>query len=163
MLRIGALWQHGEEGIYHEHLATTICLEAIARLHTVIPPPAPGAPLALGGAPEGDPYMLPSLMAATVLADSGYRTMNLGANTPWGAFRKAVEANQPRLLWLAVLGHPGSDRQSMAEFLHEMAALPLEIVVGGSGVALPMPAWPASVHVLPNMEALAALAARRAG
>lgn len=67
MDRIGALWQHDERGIFFEHRATDICTEAVFQLHSALQPP-PGGPVAVGGAPTGDRYIVPSLAAATVLA-----------------------------------------------------------------------------------------------
>ena len=68
LAQIGTLWKHSEEGIFVEHVATGVCLEAVNRLRVLLPPPSSSAPVALGGAPSGDPYLLPSLMAATVVA-----------------------------------------------------------------------------------------------
>ncbi|MEX2400876.1 MAG: helix-turn-helix domain-containing protein, partial [Rhodothermales bacterium] len=62
--RLGELWRHGEEGIFVEHVATSICIEAVNEIRLLLPPPVDGAPVALGGAVAADPYILPSLMAA---------------------------------------------------------------------------------------------------
>ena len=50
---------------------------------------------------EGDPYVLPSLMVATVLSAAGWRAVNLGPNLPATALRAAFEEHQPALVWLS--------------------------------------------------------------
>jgi len=64
MHRIGELWAHDAEGIFIEHRATDACIQALAHLRSTLEP-VPRAPVAIGGAPEDDPYMLPSFMAAS--------------------------------------------------------------------------------------------------
>jgi hypothetical protein len=49
--RLGMLWKQGEEGIYVEHMATHICIEAINQLRLLIPEAKSDAPVALGGLP----------------------------------------------------------------------------------------------------------------
>ncbi|MDH3584128.1 MAG: hypothetical protein OER86_07925, partial [Phycisphaerae bacterium] len=76
MNRIGELWEHGDQGIFIEHRATDICLQALNQVRGLLGPAPPGAPVAVGGAPATDPYALPSLMAATTLASRGWSEMN---------------------------------------------------------------------------------------
>ena len=61
----GALWKHKEAGIFQEHRATDISIQALSRLRQVLPRPTKG-PRAVGCAPSGDPYILPSLAVATM-------------------------------------------------------------------------------------------------
>ena len=101
-VQIGELWQHQDDGIFIEHRAVDTCLGALSTLGSLIPKPPAEADLALGGAPSGDPYILPSLMAGLCLADKGFRTVNLGPDTPWDTFMTAAKQVRPRLLWVAV-------------------------------------------------------------
>lgn len=157
--RIGMLWLDDERGIYQEHIATTICLEALSEVRLLMPAPADGAPVALGGTPEHDPYLLPGVMVAAVLADAGYVTVNLGPQTPGVSFHHAVADHQPSLVWIAATATLTEEAE--AALIREVA-VPLHqqgiaVVVGGRGVEHQEAVWPSSVQVLGSMEELAAL------
>lgn len=100
MHALGELWRHDEGGVFVEHRGTDICLQALAQLRTTFEPRA-DAPVALGGAPEDDPYLLPTLLAATVIASAGMRAVNLGPDTPIAAMQAAVAHHAPRLVWIS--------------------------------------------------------------
>jgi hypothetical protein len=103
MERLGLLWHdRGEEGIYLEHRATQIGLRLLQELRSLQSPLPASAPLALGGAPAGDPYLLPSLAVAVVLESVGFTTANLGPETPDGAFVSAIENLRPSLVWISL-------------------------------------------------------------
>ncbi|MBS1121135.1 MAG: hypothetical protein H6Q90_3363 [Deltaproteobacteria bacterium] len=100
MSRIGELWHHHGAGVFVEHRATDTCLQALAHLRNTFEPPA-GAPIALGATPEDDPYILPSFMAATIVAAAGMRAINLGPDTPVSALQHAFTRHEPRLVWIS--------------------------------------------------------------
>lgn len=103
MERLGMLWHdRGEEGIYLEHRATQIGLRLLQELRALQSPLPASAPLALGGAPAGDPYLLPSLAVAIVLESVGFSTANLGPETPQSAFVSAIENLRPSLVWISL-------------------------------------------------------------
>jgi len=102
MTRIGELWLHQDWGIAVEHRATDISIRALTQLRFLLPPLAEDAPVALGGALETDPYLLPSLMAAGVVAEAGFRDVNLGPRTPIKTVQAAAEHYQAKLVWSAV-------------------------------------------------------------
>ena len=133
MSRVGELWQHSEEGIFLEHRATDICLQALLRIRVAIPAGSDDAPAAVGAAPAGDPYLLPSLMAATVLRDAGLRADNLGPNTPLEALRLAAEREKARLIWLSVSAEDAAEEISseLDEFAESAAARGTALVIGG--------------------------------
>jgi excisionase family DNA binding protein len=155
MYEIGELWQHEANGVFVEHRATDVCIQALARLRAMFEP-APDAPIAIGGAPEDDPYLLPSAMAALVLAAEGFRTVNLGADTPTAALHHAAAHHQPRLVWISASSPvPLAQAHEVAAFL---ASLPPGVVtvVGGRhraaiGAADPM------IHTAESMAELAAI------
>jgi MerR family transcriptional regulator, light-induced transcriptional regulator len=130
MHALGELWRHDEDGIFIEHRGTDICLQALAQLRNTFEPPA-DAPLALGGAPEDDPYLLPSFLAATVIASAGMRAVNLGPDTPIAALHAAVAHHAPRLVWIS--SSTVMPAQQAREIAAWIATLPSSIVavVGG--------------------------------
>lgn len=102
MHRVGSLWRDHSEGIAIEHQATDACIQALNALRGFIGEPTNDAPIAVGGGPADDPYLLPSLMAATVLGTEGYRDMNLGPQTPFDVLEETIDRVQPTIVWLSV-------------------------------------------------------------
>ncbi len=102
--RLGELWHEDKRGVMIEHRAVDIIVQTLNQLRGLIPAPEPSANLALGGAAEFDPYLVPTLMNALVLADAGWRQINFGPHTPTHVLRHATEDYQPRLVWLSCSG-----------------------------------------------------------
>jgi methylmalonyl-CoA mutase cobalamin-binding subunit len=101
-------------------------------------------------------------MAATVLADLGYRDINLGAHTPAATLLDAGEAHRPRIAWVAATaGDPfAEDQASWERALSEMHARGVRVVVGGQAVEHLLEApWPSGVRALASMAELAAFGA----
>lgn len=101
MTRLGEIWTHSPAGIFIEHRATDICVQAVQELRLLIDPPASRF-AAVGGAPPGDPYILASLLAATALTAEGGNAINLGADTPFDTLLMAAEHHAARFMWLSV-------------------------------------------------------------
>jgi excisionase family DNA binding protein len=136
MAAIGELWQHEPDGVFVEHRATDVCLQALGNLRTTFEPPAHG-PVALGGAPEDDPYLLPSAMAALVLAAAGLRAVNLGADTPTAALHRAVAHHHPRLVWISASSPvPLAQAHEIAAFLTALPAGTVALVGGRHRAAI---------------------------
>jgi MerR family transcriptional regulator, light-induced transcriptional regulator len=159
LVRIGGLWEHDEAGVFLEHRATETCLAALAELRLLVPPPAEGAPAAVGAAGPGDPYGVPSAMAALILADAGYAVRNLGADTPAEALLAAVRHYRPRVVWQSFSAAPRNPREAAASVrLLADAVGDGRVVIGGRGSgALPLAAHPA-IHRIGSMTELAAFA-----
>lgn len=102
MAALGELWLHDDNGIFIEHRGMDACLQAVTQLRGMMEQPPASAPLALGGCACGDPYLLPTQLAAMVAVEAGMRAVNLGPNTPVNAFASAVAEHQPALVWLSV-------------------------------------------------------------
>lgn len=160
MHRVGDLWRHDARGIFIEHRATDICLQAVAQLRPLQPPPAPAAPAAIGGAPAGDPYMLPSLLAATVLADAGYRVTNLGPQSPIEVLSDAAAEQEAPLVWLSVstVLPEKETRRALERLAARLKKSNAALLLGGRHAASVAPRPAANVHVLQSMSALAAYA-----
>lgn len=158
LARIGERWLHDADGVFCEHRATELCIQAIQQLRLLVAV-AEGAPVALGGAPGSDPYLLPTLGAATVLAGEGLDAVNLGADTPLAALERAAAALAPRLLWLSVTTPPPAELgREVARLARHLAPRGVQLVVGGqSARTLALPALP-NLHVHAAMAELAAFA-----
>ncbi len=157
LTRVGGLWEQRPDGIYVEHMATALCIEALSQIRLLLPAPGPEAPTAVGGGPSGDPYLLPNLMAAAVLAASGYHEINLGPNTPPVAFMHAVEAQRPALTWISFTAP--LDERAVAfqteHLLDPLAEAGIEVVIGGQQVAHWREKWPGTARQMSSMKDLA--------
>jgi excisionase family DNA binding protein len=103
MDHVGHDWESQRIDVWQEHRATQLCATAVYEMFTEVAPRAERKrPIALGGGPEGDPYHLASLLAQAALVDSGWEAVNLGPNTPFQSFTKALHELRPRLVWISV-------------------------------------------------------------
>ena len=132
MTRAGELWRSDGTGILAEHLATQTAIQALNRLRALLRP-GPNDFVAVGGAPSGDPYLLPSLAAAAVVESEGFQAVNLGPETPVSTLALGMAARKPRLIWISlsvVAGAEALRRQvlGLAEDARRRGAL---LVVGG--------------------------------
>jgi excisionase family DNA binding protein len=136
MTQVGELEARGVIGIHHEHLATQRLWAILMELHALLPEPGERAPLALGGAPEGDPYLLPGLTVELTLLDLGWRALNLGPETPMPVLAQAVREHRPRLVWLSITARrPAPSLVDAYPLVAEAArARHAGIIVGGQGV-----------------------------
>jgi len=158
MTAIGELW-HDPAGIMLEHRATDMCMQALRQLKMLLPE-SDNMLVAVGGAPEADPYAMATLAAAVVLSAEGFRAENLGPDTPFAALRKAVETLEPRLLWISVSSAPDRERlfDEIQRLARDTAPLSLSVVAGGrllSGATLPSEP---NLHIGHSMAELAAFA-----
>ncbi|MEM1444983.1 MAG: helix-turn-helix domain-containing protein [Planctomycetota bacterium] len=164
MSRMGEQWHcDGARGIYLEHRATDTILQAMTALRAIVGQPTSGttdeqpAPVALGGAPSGDPYLLPSIAIALTLCEQGLHEINLGPDTPVEALVAAAQQYQPRLLWLScsvtdVRPKPAA-LVSLLDYLDEHQAV---LVTGGRGfIEKPLKPHP-RVKLCDSMTELAA-------
>lgn len=139
--RLGELWKHGPEGIYLEHHASDICVQALNQLRLLLVQEQP-VRVAIGGAPAGDPYIIPSLSVATVLTAEGFDAINLGPNTPFEAFEAAVRRQKPQLAWLTISHVADRERleSRIISFALELSARNIILTIGGGAckeIALP--------------------------
>lgn len=135
MVRVGEAWDGATAGVYVEHRATSIALQALDRLTPFLDlaPESGAAPVALGGAVAGDPSVLPSLMASAVLTSEGFRTVDLGANTPVQAFAEAVDDVAPTLVWMSVsyLADEARQPQEIRQLVARLTGRGVGVLLGG--------------------------------
>lgn len=165
MSLVGELWKHEGRGILLEHRATDICLSLVTSLRSLLPPPPDAAPLAIGGAPAGDPYQIPSLMAATVLAEAGVRDVNFGPGTPLDLLVAEAALTGAKLVWLSVsaVSDAKALRAGIKRLATRLSAHGVELVIGGHGLADVLPRVVPNVHSMRSLDELAAFAHGLAG
>ncbi|MFT5049820.1 MAG: excisionase family DNA binding protein [Chlamydiales bacterium] len=132
MARIGSLWADGQQGIYVEHRATQILLRIMDQIDALFEPPADGL-IAMGGSIDGDPSVLPSRMASTVLASEGFCSVNLGGDIPAAAFLEAADKLGAQIVWVSVSYVSDVRRQSHAvtRLVDQLAERGLSCILGG--------------------------------
>jgi MerR family transcriptional regulator, light-induced transcriptional regulator len=133
MNHVGNLWYKDRQGIAVEHVATDVFLQAFHQIRALVPPAGPGAPQALGAAFSGDPYALPSLMAATILADLSFEVTHLGPDTPPDVLAQAAEDRNADLVWISVTAEMSESaiREAAAMLSARLASVGTRIVIGG--------------------------------
>ena len=131
---VGHDWEAGKIDVWQEHRGTQLCAAALYDLKEHLEARAEKKrPMAIGGAPEGDPYLLPTLLAQYVLLDAGWEAVNLGPNTPLTSLAKAVKELQPRLLWISVtyLDNPAAFMESYKELYRVAERQGVAVAAGG--------------------------------
>ncbi len=160
MRDIGEEWHRDPAGIAIEHRATDLCLHALSVARSLVPPPGEGAPEAIGGAPPGDPYLLPSAMCAFVLAAAGWRATNLGPDLPLDALVLGAERDRAALVWLSVSSESAAERLA-AEFptaVGRLGASGARVIVGGRALPRALEPEGAAYRVGRTMSDLVAFA-----
>lgn len=103
LAKVGHDWETARIDVWQEHRGTQLCAAALYDLKNELEARAErNRPVAVGAAPEGDPYLLPTLLAQGVLLDTGWEAVNLGPHTPLPSLTKSLKELRPQLLWLSV-------------------------------------------------------------
>jgi methanogenic corrinoid protein MtbC1 len=103
MEKVGHDWEAARIDVWQEHRGTQLLAAVLYDLKGELEARAErNRPVAVGGAPEGDPYLLATLLAQLVLLDAGWEAVNLGPDTPLPSLTQALRELRPRLLWLSV-------------------------------------------------------------
>jgi excisionase family DNA binding protein len=135
--RIGDDWEAGRLDVMHEHRATQICSESLYALKNILlAQAARDRPLAVGGAPEGHLHALASQLIELVLLEAGWAPVNLGPNTPFASFRRALRELRPRLLWLSInrIEEPRTFLSAYRELHDEAHKAGVPVAIGGLGL-----------------------------
>lgn len=138
---VGHGWEAGKIDVWQEHRGTQLCAAALYDLKNDLETRAEkNRPVAVGAAPDSDPYLLPTLLAQYVLLDTGWEAVNLGPNTPLTSLQEALQVLRPRLLWLSV-----SFLEDETAFLDAYKSLyrvaerqGVAVAIGGQGLKEPL-------------------------
>jgi MerR family transcriptional regulator, light-induced transcriptional regulator len=137
MEKIGHEWEVGRIDVMEEHRAFQLCAAALYELKPILGERASrNRPQAVGGAPEHDYSLLPTLLAQMVLLDAGWDAINLGPNTPFKSLIKSIHDFRPRLLWLSV-SHLGPNEDFMRgyrELYRQAEKAGVAVAIGGNAL-----------------------------
>ncbi|MEO6811002.1 MAG: helix-turn-helix domain-containing protein [Isosphaeraceae bacterium] len=137
MRRLGHEWAEGQVDVWHEHRGTQLCAAALYEIRATLKGSADRSkPLAIGGGPEGDPYLLANLLVEMALMSLGWRVVNLGPNTPLPSFRLALTQIRPRLLWLSA-SHLVNQASFLEQYLlmyQEASRMGIAVAIGGQAL-----------------------------
>jgi excisionase family DNA binding protein len=137
MERVGHGWMLGSWDVYQEHHATLTVASALTGLIDGISRKSEGSkPLALGAAPEGDPYVLPGLLGELVLREIGWEVKNLSCNLPLRSLASATGDHRPVLVFLSVshIADRGGFIGDYSYFYEAASRAGTAIIVGGRGL-----------------------------
>jgi excisionase family DNA binding protein len=137
MSQIGHDWMIGRLDVLHEHRATQICTSVLYELKATLEANAErDRPVAVGGSPENDHYLLANLLAQMTLLDAGWHAINLGPHTPIASFRLALTELRPQIVWLSInhLADPERFLAEYTEFYREAGRYGVAVAVGGRGL-----------------------------
>ncbi len=137
MANVGHQWETARLDVWQEHRGTLLCAAALFDLKRELESRAErNRPVAIGAAPEGDHYVLPTLLTQLVLLDAGWEAINLGPNTPLASLTKAMQELRPRMVWLSV-SHIRNDEEFLGAYRHLYHAAEKQgvaVAVGGQAL-----------------------------
>ena len=138
-MTIGDRWECGNAEVYQERRGCELALRILHELRTLIPNPPLDAPVAFGGAVEGDLYSLATTMVELVLRDIKWNASSLGTNLPFSTLAAAIEQQRPRMFWLSVsyIRNEQEFLQNYAE-LYDEFGMDVAFVVGGRALKEPI-------------------------
>jgi excisionase family DNA binding protein len=137
MGRIGLEWEAGRMDVWQEHRCTQQCAAALYDLKDNLETRAErNRPVVVGGTPEGDPYLLATLLAQLVLLDAGWEAVQLGPNTPLASLTRALGQLHPKLVWMSVsyLVDAAEFIQAFRQFCQAAERQGVAVAVGGQAL-----------------------------
>lgn len=137
MAEVGRRWHAGKIDVWHEHRASHACMAALHDVQADLQANARGnRPTAVGGAAEGDPYYLPSLLVQMVLLEEGWNAVNLGPDVPFASLTGAMKELRPKLVWLSVshLGDRDEFIRKYKTFFRQAEHAGVAVAIGGSAL-----------------------------
>jgi excisionase family DNA binding protein len=137
MSHIGHEWHNGRLPILKEHRLTQSCISALYELRGQLRGNAEtDRPIAVGGAPEHDHYVLPTLLTKLTLMDCGWEAINTGPHTPMSALATALDTYEPLMLWVSVTHLTDADHfvQEFRQLARKAEEKGVAIAIGGRGL-----------------------------
>jgi methylmalonyl-CoA mutase cobalamin-binding subunit len=127
---LGDRWEAGELRVFHEHTASAIlrgALLGLLRAQTVRDP----AHVAMTATLTGEDHQLGALMAALVVATTGWRVIVIDHQAPAAELRDAAVEADVRALMISFIGGHRDDTQRELDQLARTLPPEIAIVAGG--------------------------------
>jgi len=136
MAELGDLWARGELSIDEEHRASQIILDAIGELRSLHREPPGQPPVVLGACPPGEHHVLGLKLLLTLLAQHGWRTIDLGDNTPFENIARMAERQRPDVVLLSstLIGDVTEFVAGFNQLSERLAQLQLRLIAGGAAL-----------------------------
>ena len=134
---VGQQWKKKKMDVHQEHRVTQSCVGAIYELRAFLRINVELVrPIAVGGAPEHDHFILASLLSKLTLIENGWDAINLGPHTPMSAFHAALEELSPQLVWISVshIAYPDKFLVEYNEFFRTADKKNIAVAIGGAGL-----------------------------
>ncbi|MCI0489971.1 MAG: helix-turn-helix domain-containing protein [Blastocatellia bacterium] len=136
MKETGERWRRREVSVFEEHLVTSVTLQALAGLNSIIAKKQSAEKLALVGCSEGEFHHIASLMVQCLLESEGWAVIYLGPHTPLFSYADAIKKMEPSLVCISMtvtgnIEHASRDYQSLRRTASKHET---KIVIGGQAV-----------------------------
>ena len=141
--RIGELWERGEIGVAHEHLATQISLRVLALLRELFRVVTKRADhRVMLAALEGEHHVVALQMAADLLEYAGYESVMLGPDVPAEVLEDIVREHTPSIVAFTLTMSAAAINLPRSLTAIQAANPQAGVIVGGRAAAsrLPVPA-----------------------
>ena len=136
---IGEQWYEGKLTVADEHLATRVVLNALQQLRNIISRAEETGLSAICCGIEGDLHELPVHLVEILMESSGWKTMNLGPNTPLFSLNDLISRERPRVVCISARFINDLDRtvRDFAQLRKTCQRLGTSVVIGGEAVKDP--------------------------
>lgn len=143
MHRIGILWERGEIGVAHEHLATQIAMRSLALLRELFRVVRRRSDhRVMLAAVQGEQHVVGLQMAGDLLEDAGYDVLMLGPDVPTDALADIVGEHRPEVVAFTVTMAAGLGQLPGAVDAVAAASPATGMIVGGRLEAGRLPPQP---------------------
>lgn len=135
MHEVGERWFRGMITVADEHLATRVVISGLQALRAMVVPAEPTGMRAICCGIDGDLHELPVHLAEMILESEGWKTRNLGPNTPVFSLREMVTQQRPQLVCISARSIADLDRATVeyAQLRKVTAKIGASVVIGGEG------------------------------
>ena len=136
MHAIGEMWRRGDASIFEEHVATSVTVQVLAGLNSIIAKKQSAGEVALVGCSEGEFHHIAALMVQCLLEQEGRTVVYLGPHTPLFSYADAVKKMKPGLVCISATIQGNIERASRDyESLRRAASKHgTKIVIGGQAL-----------------------------